>query len=152
VADRHGATMRDALLKITAIFAYCGGPLFVADLLKPRLGVGPAFWITFPPVGLMVIGALLLDDDTRSRWAFAAVWAGRQCLYIVLGMHLYAIWCFAHGTRGPDQRLHYLGIAVGMVWTIVYRLLRVTPLRGSPSNPRRRLRNARSQVGESAVR
>jgi hypothetical protein len=111
--------MRMAVLKIAALFSYCGGPLFINELLKPHLGVNPTFLVTFLPVGLMVLGALCLDE-TRNRWSNAAVWAGRQGLYIVLGMHLYALWCFVNGTRVPEQSLYYLGIIVGVVWSIAY--------------------------------
>ena len=111
--------MKDAVLKIAALFSYCGGPLFIADLLKPGLGTGLPFFITFLPVGLMVLGALCLDE-TQNRWSFMAVTAGRQSVYIVFGMHLYALWCFVDGVRVPDQRLHYIGIAVGMVWSVAY--------------------------------
>jgi hypothetical protein len=111
--------MRVAVLKITALFSYCGGPLFIAELLKPRLGVWPAFLITFLPVGLMVIGALGLDEP-RDRWSIAAVRAGRKGLYIVLGMHFYALWCFLEGTRVSEQSLYYLGITVGTAWSIAY--------------------------------
>jgi tellurite resistance protein TehA-like permease len=63
-------------------------------VLKPRLSAGLAVLITFLPVGFMLVGAFFLFDDTRDRWSFALVWAGRQGLYIVLGMHVYALWCF----------------------------------------------------------
>jgi hypothetical protein len=112
--------MRDAVLRIAALFSYCGGPLFIADLLKTHFSMGPVFLITFLPVGLMVVGAFFLNDDVRDRVSFALVWAGRQGLYIVLGMHLYALWCFVHGVCVPDQRLHYLGIAVGAAWSVAY--------------------------------
>ena len=112
--------MKEGALKIAALFSYCGGPLFIADLLKPRIGTAGAFVITFLPVLLMVMGALFMDDDIRSRWAFAAVRAGRVGLYIVAGMHVYALWCFAHGVRKPDQTLYYLGIVVGVAWSIYY--------------------------------
>jgi hypothetical protein len=112
--------MRDAVLRIAALFSYCGGPLFLADALKPRFDFNLLFVLTFLPVGLMVIGALCLDDDIRSRWSFAAVWAGRQSLYVVLGMHVYALWCFMDGVRVPDQALHYIGIAVGVAWSVAY--------------------------------
>lgn len=112
--------MKDAVLKLAALFSYCGGPLFIADLLKPRMDVLAAFLVTFLPVGLMVVGALLLDDDPRSRWAFAVVWAGRQSLFIVLGMHLLALWYFVQGVRVPDQALHYIGIAIGLGWSVYY--------------------------------
>ena len=112
--------MREAVLKIAALFSYCGGPLFIADVLKPRLKLGLAFSITFLPVALMVLGALCLDNDTRNRWSFAAVWSGRLGLYTVLGMNVYALWCFVDGVHVPDQSLHYLGIAVGVLWSVAY--------------------------------
>src|SRR6266850_8248803 len=112
--------MREAVLRIAALFSYCGGPLYIADVMKPRLNGVPAFLITFLPVGFMVVGALFLDDAIRDRTSFAAVWAGRQGLYIVLGMHVYALWCFVSRDRVPDQSLHYLGIAVGVAWSVAY--------------------------------
>ena len=135
--------MREALLKISALFSYCGGPLFIADLLKPRLGVYLPFVITFLPVGLMVLGALCLDFETRDRWSLAAVRAGRRSLYIVLGMHFYALWCFACGTRVPDQSLHYLGIAVGLAWSFAYlrAARRSAAAPGDPSRAGDRLSN-----------
>ncbi len=111
--------MKEAAVKIAALFSYCGGPLYVADLLKPRIGTGPAFLITSLPVGLMVLGAFFMDD-TMSPWLFPVVRAGRMGLYIVLGMHIYAVWCFASGVRVPDQVLHYIGLGVGAVWTAYY--------------------------------
>lgn len=111
--------MRVAALKLAAIFSYCGGPLFLCDLLKPSLTVALAFSITFLPVLLMVLGAFCLED-ARSRWTRAGLRAGRLGVYAVLTMNVYAVWCFAHGVRVPDQTLHYIGIAVGLVWTAVY--------------------------------
>ena len=98
--------MRDAVLRIAALFSYCGGPLFISGVLKPLIKVGSAFWITLLPVGFMVLGALCLHEDARNRWSFAAVWVGRQGLYIVLGMQVYAVWCVVDGVRVPDQSLH----------------------------------------------
>jgi hypothetical protein len=112
--------MKVVALKITALFSYCGGPLFISDLLKPHLHPLPAFLITFLPIGFMVIGALCLEDDPRSRWASAAVWAGRQGVYLALGMHLYALGCFLSGTRVSEPYLYYLGIVVGVVWGAAY--------------------------------
>lgn len=112
--------MRVAVLKITALFSYCGGPLFIAERLKPQTNDLAAFLVTFLPVGLMVVGALCLDDDTSDRWSFAAVWAGRQALFIVLGMHVYALVRFASGTRVSEQTLYYFGIAVGVAWSLGY--------------------------------
>jgi hypothetical protein len=111
--------MKEGALKVAALFSYCGGPLFIAGILKPHMRLGPAFLITFLPVACMVVGALCLAE-TRNRWTFAAVCAGRQGLYIVLGMHVYALWCFLDGVRVPDQALHYIGLAVGAAWSTFY--------------------------------
>ena len=113
--------MKEAVLRIAALLSYCGGPLYVADALSPGPGVRPmVFILTFLPVGLMVLGAFCLDDDPRSRWSAAAVWAGRQGLYVALGMHVYALWRFWNGARSADQVLHYVGIAIGVAWSVVY--------------------------------
>jgi hypothetical protein len=112
--------MREAVLRITALFSYCGGPLFIAEQLKRHIDHVVAFLLTFLPVGFMVMGALCLNDMTRSRWSFAAVWAGRRGLYIVLAMHLYALACFARGARVSEPFLYYSGIAVGIAWSVVY--------------------------------
>ena len=113
--------MSHLLLKLAALFSYCGGPLFIAEILKKRYGPGPAaFIVTFPPVGLMVLGSLLLDDFSGDRWPSLAVRAGRQALYVVLLMHAYALWRFAEGVRVAEQGLYYFGIAVGAVWSVAY--------------------------------
>ena len=112
---------RHTLLKLAALFSYCGGPLFIADELKPRFDGGLAgFWLTFPPVGVMILGALSLGDSHSSGWARAMVWAGKVGLFLALGMHGYAIWCFAHGEHPFNQSLHTFGIVVGVVWSFAY--------------------------------
>jgi hypothetical protein len=111
--------MKVAALKIATLFSYCGGPLFIGELLKPRVGVGQGFVITFLPVGVMLLGALFLED-TRTRWTVAAVRTGCLGLAIALGMHLYALGCFMSGVHVAEQYLYYFGIAVGMVWSVVY--------------------------------
>src|SRR5262245_24331262 len=90
--ERAGEAMnelKEGLLRIAALFSYCGGPLFIADALKPRLGTLPPFLITFLPVGVMVLGAFFLHDDTSDRLSFRIVSAGRVALYVVLAMHIY---------------------------------------------------------------
>ena len=105
--------LRVAFLKIAALFSFCGGPLLVSERLKPHFGSQIAFLVTFVPVGLMLFGALFLEDDIGDRVARVAVWSGRQALYVVVAMHAYAVWCFAHGLRVPEQyRLSKLGITL----------------------------------------
>ena len=110
----------EAALRIAALFSYCGGPLFIADLLKPRHDTRWVFSLTFLPVGLMVMGAFYIDDDLRDRWSFRVVQAGRLGLYLALAMHLYALARFIDGVRVPDQPLHYIGLVVGAAWSVAY--------------------------------
>jgi hypothetical protein len=113
--------MRETFLKLAALLSYCGGPLFVADLLKPRFGMGPAvFLATFLPIGMMLMGAFYVDDRDGSGVTAAFVRLGVLGLVITLGMHVYALGCFVQGLRVPDQGLHDVGIAVGVPWSVVY--------------------------------
>ena len=112
--------MKELALKLAALFSFCGGPLFVSDLLKPRVGTPAAFWITFAPVGLMLVGAMHLGYLPGDRWAAAAVSLGRQGVYVVLGMHAYTLARFASGTRVAEPWLYLLGIGVGVIWSLAY--------------------------------
>ena len=127
-----------AFVKIAAVFSFCGGPLLVCAQLKPRFGTHVAFLVTITPVLAMVIGSLFLEDDVEDRIARAAVWWGRQGLYVVLAMHGYAIWEFLHGLDVAEPWLYYAGIVVGLIWSAVYlRAGRrwVAARNRSPGNP-----------------
>ena len=107
-------------VKLAALYSFCGGPLLVSEQLKPRFGTQWAFLLTIVPVLVMFMGAMFLEDDVEDRFAGAVVWWGRQGLYVVLAMHAYAIWRFAHGLHVSEQWLYYTGIVVGLIWTAVY--------------------------------
>ena len=112
--------MKELALKLAALFSYCGGPLFVAELLKPRFDHDAVFMITFAPVALMLVGALSLGYQPGDRLAAFAVSLGRQGVYVTLGMHAYALMRFVGGTRMADQGLYLFGIAIGVVWSVFY--------------------------------
>ncbi len=67
--------MREAVLRIAAQFSYCGGPLFISDVLKPRLNVGPAFLIgvRVPDQSLHYLGI-----PVGSVWSVAYLRAARR--------------------------------------------------------------------------
>jgi hypothetical protein len=109
-----------ALVKIAALFSFCGGPLLVSAQLKPRFGTRGAFLVTIAPVLVMFIGTMFLEDGVEDRLARAAVWWGRVGLYVVLAMHAYAIWWFARGFHISEPWLYYTGIVVGLIWSTVY--------------------------------
>jgi hypothetical protein len=113
-------SLSTAFLKIAALFSFCGGPLLVSDQLKHRFGTHIAFPVTIAPVLVMLFGAQFLEDDVEDRIARAAVWWGRQGLYVALAMHAYAIWWFANGRHVSEQWLYYTGIVIGLIWSTVY--------------------------------
>ena len=43
------------LFKLATLFSFCGGPLLVCELLKPRLGQDPAFVVGMAPVALVLV-------------------------------------------------------------------------------------------------
>jgi hypothetical protein len=108
------------VVKLAALYSFCGGPLLVSEQLRPHFGRQAAFLVTIVPVLVMFIGAMFLEDDVDDRFAEAVVWWGRQGLYVVLAMHAYAIWRFARGLHVSEQWLYYTGIGVGLIWSIVY--------------------------------
>ena len=111
--------MKETLLKLSALFSYCGGPLFVADLLKPRLGKGPAFLITFLPVGFMLMGSFFLEDRP-DRLMRGAVRAGLLGMYMALAMHAYTLWRLLAGVHIAEPWLYWFGMAVGAAWSVHY--------------------------------
>jgi hypothetical protein len=112
--------LKTGLFKVAALFSFCGGPLLISNLLKPRYGTQVAFLVTMIPVVVMLFGALFLEDDVEDRTARAAVWWGRQGLYVALAMHAYAIWRFAGGLHVSEPWIYYAGIVVGLIWSGVY--------------------------------
>lgn len=64
---------QSGLLHIVALLSYCGGPLLVADLMKPHTGMPLAFVVTFLPVLLMLFGIFALH---QSGWTSRARRAG----------------------------------------------------------------------------
>ena len=54
---------QSGLIKIGALISYCGGPLILSDLLKPRLGAPLAFGVTFAPIALWLFGSMALAES-----------------------------------------------------------------------------------------
>jgi len=98
--------------------SFFGGPLFVGNLLRPRIGLWPTLLITLVPVGIMLLGSM--NDGIRSSRPPVIVRAGLVGLSMALGMHLYALWCIARGATVDDASFHYIGIVVGVAWSAAY--------------------------------
>lgn len=112
--------MQAALIKILALLAFCGGPLYVCDLLKPALGQDPAFVLCYGPVGLMVFASFSLMEDAPTAFAKAVVVVGAVGALIVLGMDVFTAWRLMSGPAYADRGLVSVGVPVGVLAVALY--------------------------------
>ncbi len=57
------------------ILAFCGGPLYVTDMLEPVLGDPWHFAVGFAPIAVLMYATLTLEDRP-SRWTKFMGWLG----------------------------------------------------------------------------
>ena len=113
-----GGILKSRLLGLASFLSYIGGPFYFHGLLMPHVGgKWPAFLITLAPVSLMWWGA---DEMSESRPSPGIIRAGLLGLVITLCMHLYALWGLVRGLGAEPAPFQYLGIAVGMAWSVAY--------------------------------
>lgn len=105
------------LFKLATLFSFCGGPLLVCELLKPRLGQDPAFVVGMAPVALMAYGALTMRDGDDSR---VVVWLGAIGAVVVLAFNLFAAWHLGTHSAVPDAGLISFGIGIGWIAGMAY--------------------------------
>jgi hypothetical protein len=109
------------LLKLAALFSFCGGPLVLADTLKVRLDRDLAFVIAFLPSVALIFGVYSLWRGTaRERWDTAMVLLGALGAIALMAMNAFAIVELANGPARADAGLIELGIAVGTVFAAFY--------------------------------
>src|SRR5262245_11277682 len=103
------------------LLSFCGGPLFIAGLLKPILPDKLIFLLTFTPLmiaGLCASSFLELTAPKgvalyRSDWGTRAVFVGVLCVGIVGLMNAFTIWQLVTGPTIADRSLVISGIVVG---------------------------------------
>ena len=110
-------------IKLTALLAFCGGPLFVADLLKPVLGHDEAFLVAFAPLAAAIVCAFSLWEEHPWSWGKPAVAAGLLGAALVAAMSAFALWHLAGDQGRPDRGLMVLGSTVGLLATVAYAWL-----------------------------
>jgi len=108
------------LFKLALLLSFCGGPMLIADLLKPMIGQLEAFAITFAPLAVTGFCALYLEDDEPGNWGREAALAGLVGVAIVAMMNAFAVWQLATGPERADGSLNAFGIVVGIVSSAVY--------------------------------
>ena len=103
------------LLKLAALFSFCGGPLVVADSLKTQMDKDAAFAIAFVPIVGLIFGAYSLWESLPDRWDNAMVILGALSALALLGMNMFAVLDLIDDPERADAGLIKLGIAVGVV-------------------------------------
>ena len=79
------------LLKLAALFSFCGGPLVVADSLKTQMDKDAAFAIAFVPIVGLIFGAYSLWESLPDRLDNAMVILGALSALALLGMNMFAV-------------------------------------------------------------
>lgn len=108
------------LLKVAALFSYCGGPLLFSSHLKPWLGDMGAFIATFAPIVLVLLGALALRDRDNDRWGVFSIRAGQIGVATLALVNLAAVFVLWSGPPSADAGLNIVGIVVGWLTAAVY--------------------------------
>jgi len=126
------------------LFSFCGGPLFVADLLKPRFGEA-GFWVATAPLMMALLGAFSFMElprigpgpELRSRLGSHAVVAGLAGVMIIGLMNAFTVWQLTLDQDRADRSLIITGIIVGTVSSVGYAYLAWQYLR-VPCAPKQR--------------
>ena len=126
-------SLRHLLTKLAALFSFCGGPLVLCDVLKPRIGVGMAVVVTFAPILFMLLMADELFDGppVRSavqdpapkrgvRWGILFMRLALVGALATLLMHGLGAWILATNVPRPDGGLTWFGIVVGIPIAAAY--------------------------------
>lgn len=102
------------VLGLLGLLSFCGGPLYLTDLLKPELGQDLAFAVAFSPLGVMLLGALAFGDRP-SLGSRLLVGVGAVC---AVGLAALALVALAAARTGlPDGGLIAFGSLVGLVFS-----------------------------------
>src|SRR5262249_20605745 len=125
---------------LALLFSFCGGPLFVADLLTPRFGAA-GFLAAIAPLMIALVGAssfMKLDPigtGRHLRFGGRAVVVGLIGVIITGLMNAFALWRLAMGEDRLNRSLIMTGIIVGTVLSIGYAYLTWRYL-GRPRGPK----------------
>ena len=120
-------------IRLAGLLSFCGGPMVVADALKPSLGNPAHFLVAFIPVGLLVGGMAGLSDHPVRSVSRGAAWAGLAGLLILAIMNVFGVTTLLHDPGRGDAGLVALGIAVGVLVSVVYPVAFVRWRRGFAS-------------------
>lgn len=113
--------MRVLLVRLLALLAFCGGPLYLSDELRGSLGQPWAFIVAFAPVALLVFGALAFRDEPTEKMARLSIRGGLVGSALIILENGYAAWRMSSaGEPHPNQKLITFGIFAGTVGAGLY--------------------------------
>jgi hypothetical protein len=107
-------------IRLLAIFASLGGPLYIFDLVKGDLGTTTAFALCFAPIGLIVLGSLAFEDSPFDALARVSIRLGQLGMWALFGMNVYTFVQLVTGHAPPDLRVTVFGIVVGSLACAAY--------------------------------
>lgn len=108
------------LLKLAALFSFCGGPLVLADSLKTQMDKDAAIAIAFVPTVGLIFGVYSLWTPVPDRWDNAMVKFGAFAAVALVGMNVFAVLELINGPERADAGLIKLGVTVGAVFVACY--------------------------------
>jgi len=108
------------LLKLAALFSFCGGPLVLADSLKTHVHRDVAFAIAFAPCVALIFGVHSLWEAKPDRWDDAMVLFGAVGAAALVGIDAFAISELIGGRDRADEGLIRLGIGIGLAFAAFY--------------------------------
>lgn len=124
---------RYLLVKLGALFSFCGGPLILCEMLKPRIGTTMAFVVTFAPILFMIFSAdSLFEGPWRPpatpgsqpkkgvQWGIVFMHFALAGALVTLLMHAYGAWILASPPPRPDRGLNLFGLVVGIPIAVAY--------------------------------
>ena len=124
------------LLKLVALLAFMGGPLYLHDQLRTLLDPRLAFALTFAPMAVLLFGALTLhDEDTGFSRGVTRAGLGAALLVCAQNAWLLRGLLVAHDSTTPS--LHAIGAVAGTLTSAGYARLAWRRLREGPLAPGR---------------
>ncbi|MGB0678978.1 MAG: hypothetical protein ACPGUV_04895 [Polyangiales bacterium] len=109
------------LVKVLALLAFCGGPLWLTDQLQPALSRLVAFVVASAPVMLAVFGVVsMAEEHPMTAWRVVA-WVGALGVVALLPLGTWAtLQCFDGQCGHSSTGLVLFGAFCGLVASVAY--------------------------------
>lgn len=116
-------------VKLAALFSFCGGPLYLSDVLDIKHSGVVYFAIPISPIVLLLFGALALRDEDIDRLGRLSIEGGLVGAALLTAVNIYAALELFGAPPRPDGGLIAFGMAVGWCTAFVYTVMAVPYLR-----------------------